>query len=91
LLITAIRVKDDSEALYCFVPQGKTIKVGTNSLTRSLVFWDETEGYVQIIFLFRPVILLNNCLKFNPDVSGVKSLFGLQKFYNFATQFYYVN
>jgi hypothetical protein len=75
LLITAVRVKDGSGALYCFVPQGKTIKAGTNSLTRSLVFWDETEGHAQIIFHLLPVIFSNNHLKFNPvwfrpDVSG---------------------
>jgi hypothetical protein len=33
------------------------------------------------------VIWSNNRLKFKM----VKSLFGLQKFYNFATQFYHVN
>jgi hypothetical protein len=26
-------VKDGSGALYCFIPQGKIIKAGTNSLT----------------------------------------------------------
>jgi hypothetical protein len=34
-MITSFRVKDGSGALYCFVPQGKTIKAGTNSLTHS--------------------------------------------------------
>jgi hypothetical protein len=82
-------VKDGSGALYCFVPQGKTIKAGTNSLTQSCEEGRRSnlQGHAQIIVPIHLLVLPNNCLKFKM----VKYLFGLQKFYNFAVQFYYVN
>jgi hypothetical protein len=73
-------VKDGSGALYGFVPQGKNIKAGTNSLTRRSKTKVGHAQNIQNSLDFQ----LHNLLEFNPEGWGVKNLDGLQKFINFA-------
>jgi hypothetical protein len=75
-------VKDGSGALYCFALQGKTIKAGTYSLTQR-----GTPKIKQNAIEFK----LCCAIEIDQQGSGVKSLDGLQKFYNFAIRNYNVN
>ena len=82
-------MKDGSGALYCFVPQGKTIKAGTHSLTQSCeeVRRSNLKGHAQNIRLFKPLILSNNGIKFNPEGSGLKTWMACKNFIILQSEF----